>query len=75
MSRQSERERGQVVRVIPRDDWWYGFVRGAGDKDLFTCADDVPDGHEPLHVGQWIEFTRRPAAKGPRAVNVLVINA
>lgn len=61
--------KGVVVKFD--GDRGFGFVRARGaDGDHFVHISDVQD-HQPLRVGQWVEFTPARTAKGLAAKRVL----
>jgi len=49
----------------------FGFIKTAGDKDLFFHSDSVQGvTFDDLHEGQKVSFTEGKGPKGPRAENV-----
>ena len=61
---------GIVKRWLDRG---YGFIGVEGnDKDVFVHHSGL-DGAYELHEGQNVEFTLEDSPKGPRAVNVKIM--
>jgi CspA family cold shock protein len=57
---------------IPRG---FGFIRAANGKNYFTHIKDwMIDGDEAPTVGQRVQFELVPAEKGPKAVNVRIVD-
>ncbi len=51
----------------------YGFIEAEGmDKDIFVHQSDVK-GNKPLMVGQKVKFEIQEESRGPKAINVEVI--
>lgn len=51
----------------------YGFIEAEGlNKDVFVHQSEVK-GNQPLMVGQKVKFDVKEEARGPKAVNVEVM--
>ena len=69
----SERMTGSIARFYP--DKGFGFVRVVGRDDVFVHAADLQDkGAGPLAPGVMVAFDLNETARGPRAINVEILD-
>ena len=50
----------------------YGFIDGGAGQDVFVHHTNVPTGGS-LTTGQRVEFAVRAGAKGPEAIDVVLV--